>query len=77
MMSLPREHLLFTMWYLKERNYLRQDENSDYEITGPGVDYVEEHIPTNRILYKLLKAAESGTTRTGSKTEPEIEPTIS
>jgi len=76
-MSLPREHLLFTMWYLKERNYLRQDENSDYEITGPGVDYVEEHIPTNRILYKLLKAAESGTTRTGSKAEPEIEPTIS
>ncbi|HSR06260.1 MAG TPA: DnaJ domain-containing protein, partial [Bryobacteraceae bacterium] len=77
MMSLPREHLLFTMWYLKERNYLRQDENSDYEITGPGVDYVEEHIPTNRVLYKLLKAAESGTTRTGSKAEPETEPTIS
>ena len=77
MMSLPREHLLFTMWYLKERNYLRQDENSDYEITGPGVDYVEEHIPTNRVLYKLLKAAESGTTRTGTKAEPETEPTIS
>lgn len=77
MMSLPREHLLFTMWYLKERNYLRQDENSDYEITGPGVDYVEEHIPTNRILYKLLKAAESGSTRTGARAEPEIEPTIS
>ena len=43
------------MWYLKERNYLRQDERGDYEITGPGVDYVEEHIPTNRILYKLCK----------------------
>jgi hypothetical protein len=65
------------MWYLKERNYLRQDENSDYEITGPGVDYVEEHIPTNRILYKLLKSAESGTTRMGTKAEPETEPTIS
>jgi curved DNA-binding protein len=35
-MSLPREHLLFTMWYLKEHDYLRQDEASDYVITGPG-----------------------------------------
>jgi len=69
-MSFPREHLLFTMWYLKERNYLRQDENSDYVITGPGVDYVEEHLPSNRILYKLLKAAESGSYRTGPKPEP-------
>jgi hypothetical protein len=69
-MSFPREHLLFTMWYLKERNYLRQDENSDYAITGPGVDYVEEHLPSNRILYKLLKAAESGSYRAGPKPEP-------
>jgi curved DNA-binding protein len=78
-MSFPREHLLFTMWYLKERNYLRQDENSDYVITGPGVDYVEEHLPSNRILYKLLKAAESGSPRTAPKPEanPNPEPTLS
>jgi curved DNA-binding protein len=77
MMSLPREHLLFTMWYLKERDYIRQDENSDYMISGNGVDYVEQNLPTNRILYKLLKAAESGTTRSGAKAEPETEPTVS
>ena len=40
-MSFPREHLLFTMWYLKERNFLQMDEASNYVITGPGVDYVE------------------------------------
>src|SRR5262249_21340682 len=63
MMSFPREHLMFTIWYLKERNCVRQDEKSDYVITGDGVDYAEEHLPSNRLLYKLLKAAESGTTR--------------
>jgi curved DNA-binding protein len=78
-MSFPREHLLFTMWYLKERNYLSQDEQSNYVITGHGVDYVEEHLPSNRILYKLLKAAESGSSRTGPKPEPnrDPEPTLS
>jgi curved DNA-binding protein CbpA len=76
-MSCPREHLLFTMWYLKERNYLKLDENSDYVITGPGVDYVEEHLPNNKIMYKLLKAAESGSAPTSTNVEPDPEPTLS
>jgi len=76
-MSFPREHLLFTMWYLKERGYLRIDEASDYVITGPGVDYVEEHLPSNKMVYRLLKAAESGTSRSPHKPESEhaTEPT--
>jgi hypothetical protein len=65
------------MWYLKERNYLKLDENSDYVITGPGVDYVEEHLPGNKIVYKLLKAAESGSARASTKAEPDPEPTLS
>ncbi len=76
-MSFPREHLLFTMWYLKERNFLQIDEGSDYVITGPGVDYVEANLHSNKILYKLLKAAESGSTRTASKAEPASEPSLS
>ena len=59
-MSCAREHLMFTLWYLKERSCVRQDENSDYVITGEGVDYVETHLPSNRLLYRLLNAAESG-----------------
>jgi curved DNA-binding protein len=70
-MSFPREHLLFTMWYLKERGYLHMDEASDYVITGPGVDYVEEHLPSNKMIYRLLKAAESGTSRSPLKPEAE------
>lgn len=67
MMSFPREHLMFTMWYLKERNCVCQDEASDYVITGDGVDYVESHLPSHNLLYRLLKAAESGGTRTSGK----------
>src|SRR5262249_48871314 len=67
LMSMPREHLMFTLWYLKEHECVRQDEKSDYVITGAGVDYVETHLPSNKLLYKLLKAAESGTSRNTAK----------
>jgi curved DNA-binding protein len=63
MMVFPREHLMFTIWYLKEHNYVIQNDKSDYLITGEGVDYVEKNLPQNRLLYRLLKAAETGTTR--------------
>jgi curved DNA-binding protein CbpA len=59
MMSCAREHLMFTLWYLKEQNCVRQDESSDYVITGPGVDYVETHLPANRPLYRLLNAGDN------------------
>jgi curved DNA-binding protein len=76
-MSFPREHLLFTMWYLKERNLLEMDQSSDYVITGNGVDYVEANLPSNKILYKLLGAAASGSSRTASKSDPTSEPSLS
>ena len=53
--------------WLKERGYVRQDENSDYVITGDGADYVESHLPTNQLLHRLLKAAEMGSTRSGAR----------
>jgi len=61
LMSFPREHLVFTLWYLKEKKLLRQGEESDFIISADGVDYVDSHLPSNQILYKMLKAAESGT----------------
>ncbi len=63
LMACPREHLMFALWYLKEKKYVRQDEHSNFVISGDGVDYVEEHLPKNKVLYKLLKAAESGNPR--------------
>jgi curved DNA-binding protein len=60
MMSFPREHLMFTLWYLKDSELIRQDETSNFVITSGGVDHVEKNLPTNQILYHLLKAAETG-----------------
>lgn len=65
LMSMPREHLMFTLWYLKEKEFIRQDESSDFVITARGADEVEQHLPSHRTLYNLLKAAEDGRTRTG------------
>ena len=58
--SFPREHLEFTIWYLKEKGFLRRDETGgDYMITSEGIDWVESKVPANRIVYKLLKSPES------------------
>lgn len=58
-MSLPREHLEFTIWYLRDRHFARRDETcNDILITAEGVDYVEANLPVNRIVRKLLKAPE-------------------
>jgi curved DNA-binding protein CbpA len=76
LMSFPREHLLFTLWYLKEKGLVRQDENSDYAITAEGVDTVEQKLPSHEILFKLLKAAEEGVAREQAPWawRPEVEP---
>ena len=63
MMWFPREHLMFTIWYLKEKSYIHQDDRSNFMISAEGADYVEENLPANNTLYKLLKAAEFGATR--------------
>jgi hypothetical protein len=59
-MAFPREHLMFALWYLKEKEMVMQNEHSDFVITGNGVDYVEQNLPNNKVLYQLLKAAETG-----------------
>lgn len=62
-MTSAREHLVFTVWYLKDKGYIRQTEDSSYAITSSGVDYVEQNLPKNRLLYRLLKDSEEGAVR--------------
>jgi curved DNA-binding protein CbpA len=71
LMSMPREHLMFTLWYLREKQFVRQDEASDFSITGEGCDYVEKELPANRMLYRLLKAAETGSMHTATASRDE------
>ena len=63
LMSMPREHLMFTLSYLREKHLIRPDEKSDFIITAEGMDFVEEHLPRHSALQRLLKAAETGTSR--------------
>ena len=75
-MSFPREHLMFTIWYLKDKQYVWQDDKSDFVITADGVDYVEANLPTNRILHRLLEAAGRSMSRSDIEaaefTSPEV-----
>jgi hypothetical protein len=63
LMSFPREHLMFTVWYLHEKGLLKTGENSDLAITATGIDYVESNVPEGGVVQRLLKAAETGSTR--------------
>ncbi len=59
-MSCPREHLMFAIWYLKEHDLVKQDESSSFVVSGKGVDYVEEHLPSHHSLNRLLRSGERG-----------------
>jgi len=55
LMAIPREHLLFTVWFLKERHYLRPAEGAQFEITSEGVEFVESSLPARTIFQRLLR----------------------
>lgn len=77
-MGFAREHLMFALWYLKEHDYARMNHQGDFAITGIGVNFVEQNLPENRMMYQLLKAAESGSSRTtGPEDIPDEESTES
>jgi hypothetical protein len=46
--SVQREHLMFTLWYLRDKGYASQDEHSNFVITGDGVDCLERRVIADR-----------------------------
>jgi len=63
MMFIPREHLLFTVWYLKAKRYIAQDDRSSLMITAEGIDFLETHLPEHKTMHKMLEAADMGASR--------------
>ena len=63
MMSIPREHLVFTVWYLKSKRFIQQDDRSSLLITAEGIDFLEANLPEHKTMYKMLEAADSGSSR--------------
>jgi len=53
-MSLPREYLDFTLWYLRMKGYVKAEDNSDYALTADGVDYLESISNSNKLAHDLM-----------------------
>jgi hypothetical protein len=53
-MGFPRDYLQFTTWYLWNKKFIVQADNSDFTLTAAGVDYVEANRANVPILNKLL-----------------------
>lgn len=56
LMDFPREHLMFTVGYLREKELIRIVENSDFQITAQGVDSLEAGVRGKQIFQHLLEA---------------------
>jgi curved DNA-binding protein CbpA len=69
MMFIPREHLLFTIWYLKQKRQIVQDDRSSLMITAEGIDFMEANLPEHKTMYKMLEAADLGNRYSLAKTE--------
>jgi curved DNA-binding protein len=63
LMSIPRDYLEFTLWYLKQKRCVEMNDGADFTLTATGVDFVEEHTPAQDILRRLLTGGGSKSTR--------------
>jgi curved DNA-binding protein len=64
-MGWPREYLNFTTWYLRSKQYITQEDNSDFTLTALGVDYVESNYAQIPMLHKLLNSGAPTATSSG------------
>jgi hypothetical protein len=76
-MQFPREHLEFAIWFLREKQYVRPGNTSDYIISSTGVQYLESEVPSNGVLSKLLNAPRPQPGPSAEKSNPGQEPASS
>lgn len=63
LLGVPREHLEFTLWYLKERGHIGRSDNIRYSITAAGVEHteqLEESLSASPVARPLLEQPASG-----------------
>jgi hypothetical protein len=58
LLACPREHLEFTLWYLKDSGLVGRTDNGRYAITVKGVDHAEQSGIWRTAEAKMLPAAE-------------------
>ena len=57
LLAVPREHLEFTLWYLRENNWIARSDNAKYSITILGIDQLERTGVPRMNPNKLLTGA--------------------
>jgi hypothetical protein len=58
LLGCPREHLEFTLWYLKESGFVGRGDNGRYTITLKGIDHAELEDSPAAVDRRLLPAAQ-------------------
>jgi len=66
-MTIPREHLMFAVWYLRSRGLIAEMESNNLAITSEGVDHLEACLPGERALYEFVWPLEKVRNNCGSE----------
>jgi hypothetical protein len=59
LLGCPREHLEFSLWYLKENGLVARSDNGRFAVTAKGVDWAEQEEAAERLRADRLLAASS------------------
>lgn len=70
-MGFPREYLDFTTWYLRNKKYITRADNSDFELTAAGADFVEANYPSVPMLQRFLNQGNHSSSRPSEPTPPD------
>ena len=57
LLGCPREHLEFSLWYLKENGLVVRQDNGRFTVTVKGVDWAESEEATERLREDRLLPA--------------------
>jgi curved DNA-binding protein len=60
-MGFPRDYLDFTIWYLRSKKLIKQEDNAALSLTCEGVDFVEDNFDKLPLLGKLLTEGKGAT----------------
>jgi len=74
-MGFPRDYLQFTTWYLSNKKYIIQADNSDFALTALGVDFVESNRENIPVLNRLLTSGTGTSTKDGVAASEALTPT--
>ncbi len=69
LMGYPREYLEFTFWYLREKEYIKRADCSDFALTASGADFLEENMPAQSVLHRLIESGVNSQTNARTPAE--------